>query len=258
MATIKDIAQLAGVSHGTVSNVLNGRGNVSMQKILQVEKAAHQLGYSMDERARWLRQPCDHAIGIVLPNLQNDCFATLYSTLSAHMQQAGYYSFLYLTNDIPDQEEAALSELAGRKVSGVVLVTCQSQGSDARRLLKKSGVLLLCLVRPTEPTDALICFDTQRIARQAAALLADRHPAHLAMISGLLMHRNESELIDALKNELTAPFPSNATIPILPMQISPRFRVSALIPDPTLSSPRRPRLRKSCSTHAPTATTSRR
>ena len=65
MATIKDIAQLAGVSHGTVSNVLNGRGNVSMQKILQVEKAAHQLGYSMDERARWLRQPCDHAIGIV-------------------------------------------------------------------------------------------------------------------------------------------------------------------------------------------------
>ena len=142
MATIKDIAQLAGVSHGTVSNVLNGRGNVSMQKILQVEKAAHQLGYSMDERARWLRQPCDHAIGIVLPNLQNDCFATLYSTLSAHMQQAGYYSFLYLTNDIPDQEEAALSELAGRKVSVVVLVTCQSHGSDARRLLKKSGVLL--------------------------------------------------------------------------------------------------------------------
>ena len=57
MATIKDIAQLAGVSHGTVSNVLNGRGNVSMQKILQVEKAAHQLGYSMDERARWLRSP---------------------------------------------------------------------------------------------------------------------------------------------------------------------------------------------------------
>ena len=67
MATIKDIAQLAGVSHGTVSNVLNGRGNVSMQKILQVEKAAHQLGYSMDERARWLRQPCDHASGIGLP-----------------------------------------------------------------------------------------------------------------------------------------------------------------------------------------------
>ena len=51
MATIKDIARLAGVSHGTVSNVINGNGNVSSAKILAVQKAAQELGYAMNARA---------------------------------------------------------------------------------------------------------------------------------------------------------------------------------------------------------------
>ena len=72
MATIKDIAQLAGVSHGTVSNVLNGRGNVSMKKILKVEEAARQLGYSINDRGKQLRQEFDRSIGIVLPDSYNN------------------------------------------------------------------------------------------------------------------------------------------------------------------------------------------
>ena len=44
MPTIKDIAREAGVSHGTVSNVINGRGNVSVEKIRLVWQAAEKLG----------------------------------------------------------------------------------------------------------------------------------------------------------------------------------------------------------------------
>ena len=54
MATILDVARLAGVSQGTVSNVLNGKGNVSSEKIRVVEEAAQQLGYTINERARIL------------------------------------------------------------------------------------------------------------------------------------------------------------------------------------------------------------
>ena len=56
MATILDVARLAGVSQGTVSNVLNGKGNVSSEKIRVVEEAAQQLGYTINERARILRK----------------------------------------------------------------------------------------------------------------------------------------------------------------------------------------------------------
>ena len=44
MVTIKEIARRAGVSHGTVANVLNGRGGVSMKEVLLVEQAGGELG----------------------------------------------------------------------------------------------------------------------------------------------------------------------------------------------------------------------
>lgn len=56
MPTIKDIAKAAGVSHGTVSNVLNKRGNVSYEKIKLVEETAVAMGYAIDEKASLLRR----------------------------------------------------------------------------------------------------------------------------------------------------------------------------------------------------------
>ena len=58
MATIIDVARMAGVSQGTASNVLNGKGNVSSEKIKAVEEAAKKLGYTINERAKMLRKGC--------------------------------------------------------------------------------------------------------------------------------------------------------------------------------------------------------
>ena len=55
MPTIKSIALRAGVSHGTVSNVLNKKGNVSAEKIQLVEQAAKELGYKINVQAQQLR-----------------------------------------------------------------------------------------------------------------------------------------------------------------------------------------------------------
>ena len=51
MATIKDIAKKAGVCPGTVSNVLNGKENVSSDKIRRVMEVARQLGYVPNEES---------------------------------------------------------------------------------------------------------------------------------------------------------------------------------------------------------------
>ena len=59
MATIIDVARMAGVSQGTASNVLNGKGNVSSEKIKAVEEAAKKLGYTINEKRQYYL--CDRA-----------------------------------------------------------------------------------------------------------------------------------------------------------------------------------------------------
>ena len=67
MATIKDVAKLAGVSLGTVSNVLNGKTN-NEELIEKVEKAVRELSYRPDAMARSLKNTNSNLIGLVLPN----------------------------------------------------------------------------------------------------------------------------------------------------------------------------------------------
>ena len=78
MPTIKDIAREAGVSHGTVSNVINGRGNVSVEKIQLVWQAAEKLGYKVNSKAQSLRQGQDRSIAVLLPSIEDRRWAAMY------------------------------------------------------------------------------------------------------------------------------------------------------------------------------------
>ena len=66
MPTINDIAKEAGVSHGTVSNVLNKTGKVSIEKIQLVENAIKKLGYVPNVQAQRLRH--QGLLVVVLPS----------------------------------------------------------------------------------------------------------------------------------------------------------------------------------------------
>src|SRR5690625_2561338 len=66
--TLLDIAKAAGVSHGTVSNVLNNKGNVSLEKIKKVKAVANKLGYKISHTARALRSGQENNVVIILPS----------------------------------------------------------------------------------------------------------------------------------------------------------------------------------------------
>ena len=79
MPTINDIAKEAGVSHGTVSNVLNKTGKVSIEKIQLVENAIKKLGYVPNVQAQRLRQGSPNTIAVILPSLKEATVASIVS-----------------------------------------------------------------------------------------------------------------------------------------------------------------------------------
>ncbi|MEG2361727.1 MAG: LacI family DNA-binding transcriptional regulator, partial [Christensenella sp.] len=77
MATMKDVAKLAGVSHGTVSNIINGAKGVSLDKVKRVEKAMKELSYEPNAIARSLKLSKTMQIDIILPNIVAAAMAQL-------------------------------------------------------------------------------------------------------------------------------------------------------------------------------------
>ena len=77
MATIKDVAALAGISYTTVSHVLNKSRPVSDEVRLKVEAAIVQLDYVPSAVARSLKAKSTRTIGLLIPNGINPYFAEL-------------------------------------------------------------------------------------------------------------------------------------------------------------------------------------
>lgn len=124
MATIKDIAKTAGVSHGTVSNVLNGRGNVSVEKIKLVEKAARELGYKLNAKAQVLRQGKNNTVAVIIPSTVFQHYADLYEVLQRELKVYQYSVQLYPTNSLEITEERAIEDALTSRVSAIVSVSC--------------------------------------------------------------------------------------------------------------------------------------
>ena len=123
MVTIKDIARAAGVAQGTVSNVLNNRGNVSSDKIRRVMEACDALGYIPNERAKQLRQSKSSLLGVVLPDLNDRRHIDFYLSFKAYANDHGYTVRQYIYSGIgsASSAEAIAQDAARDGVCGLVV-----------------------------------------------------------------------------------------------------------------------------------------
>lgn len=127
MPTIKDIAREAGVSHGTVSNVLNKTGKVSVEKMKLVEEAAKRLGYVPNAQAQMLRQGAPTSVVVIVPSLREDIYLDLFTAVQNSMISHSYDTTVYSTDGIPGNEEQLLERLRISNIAAVITVSCLSK-----------------------------------------------------------------------------------------------------------------------------------
>ena len=75
--SIKDIAAISGVSIATVSRVLNNKGGYSKETEEKINALAKSYGYVSNMNAKSLRESKSQTIGLIVPDISNDFFATL-------------------------------------------------------------------------------------------------------------------------------------------------------------------------------------
>lgn len=121
---MNDIAKLAGVSRGTVSNVLNNHGVVSYDKIKLVEEAAAKLGYNLDKNAKALRSGNSNVLALIIPSISSKRYADLYVGILNYANKNGFEVRLYLTSDFPYKEVKAIDTSLNERACGILTVSC--------------------------------------------------------------------------------------------------------------------------------------
>ncbi len=123
MASIRDVAEHAGVSIATVSHVLNGTRKVADSTRKQVEEAFVVLNYRPNRIARSLRTSVNHTIGMVIPDHANPFFAETARGVEDAAFEKGYGVLLCNSDGSVDKENRYGESLIESMVSGVVLIS---------------------------------------------------------------------------------------------------------------------------------------
>lgn len=120
--SIHDIADLAGVSTATVSNVLNGKGRVSEKTRERVLAVAREQGYVPNFAAKSLREGSTHSIGIITPDVSNEFYSSIVLGVETGLHEAGYDSYICNSSNDADREHDYVRGLVQKQVDGFVLV----------------------------------------------------------------------------------------------------------------------------------------
>lgn len=122
MATINDVAKLAGVSRGTVSNVIN---NVKVRKesYIAVKKAIEELGYIPNQYARALKTNKTNTIALILPTIWNPFFSELTFYVEKEARKRGYKLLLCNSDDDYKIELTYITMAKENKVDGIISIT---------------------------------------------------------------------------------------------------------------------------------------
>ena len=123
MASIREVARIAGVSPATVSRVINGTANVAPEKRDRVLAAISQTDFVPNEVARSLFKRSAQMIGLIIPSIRNPFFTQLASIMDKVANQNGFRLFLCDVGSDEEKEKAAIQMLISMNADGVIVAS---------------------------------------------------------------------------------------------------------------------------------------
>jgi len=182
-ATIKDVAQEAGVSTATVSRVFNESGRVQSDTRDRVLGAARALNYVPNESARSLIRKKTQTVGVIVPDMHGEFFAQVIRGLERTARDRDFHLLVSSSHSEASEAKAALKAMRGR-VDGVVMMWPQATPDFLRDLLPGSLPVVLLNAPDSGAGLASLSFDNYGGARAAVEHLIDHGHERIAILAG--------------------------------------------------------------------------
>ncbi|MFJ8821137.1 LacI family DNA-binding transcriptional regulator [Streptomyces sp. NPDC102467] len=215
---IKDVAEYAGVSPKTVSNVINDYEHVSDRTREVVREAIDALGYRVNIAGRQLRQGRTGMITLAVPELDVAYFSELARHVMTEADRRGQTVLLHQTGGVRERELAALHGFDAQFTDGVILSPLSLNPKDLATRDRRLPVVLLG-ERPAEGSTDHVAIDNVRAAREATEHLLARGRRRIAVVGGTVRGRQGTDRLrtDGYREALKAagvPFDSALVVPV--------------------------------------------
>ncbi len=204
MATtsIRDVARLAGVSVGTVSNVLNKPDEVSTESIARVQKAIDELGYIRNDAARRLRAGVSSTVGFVVLNGQNPFFNEVVRGAEDEGSKNGIAILLGNTDEDTSREGKYLDLFEEQRVRGVLISPYGDINARLQRLKSRDIPAVLVDRLNVDGLFSSVAVDSVAGGRLAAQHLIDTGRRRIAYVGGPFDIRQVRDRLEGARAEV--------------------------------------------------------
>jgi LacI family transcriptional regulator, gluconate utilization system Gnt-I transcriptional repressor len=184
VATMSDVARLAGVSTMTVSRALRGGASIAADTRERIMKAVDELGYVLDRSAGSLSSKRTGFVVALLPSLNNSNFADTARGLTDTLQPSGLQLLLGYTDYSIEKEEELIESMLRRRPEAIV-VTGGKHTARGRKLLENSGIPVIeTWDLPPEPVGHVVGFSNAEAAEALVRYLYDKGFRKIGFIGG--------------------------------------------------------------------------
>ncbi len=184
MATIKDVARMAGVSLSTVSKYING-GNVRKENVEAIAAAIKSLDYRANPFARSLKTQRNRAIGILLPDISAPFFGSVITALEKVLRENGYHTLISCYSANHGMERDNLQYLISTGIEGLIYIPENLTAEEYYELVGNYNIPVVQLDRVIQGVDSdVVLVDNADAVYAATTSLIEKGHRRIALISG--------------------------------------------------------------------------
>jgi LacI family transcriptional regulator len=183
-ASVKDVAKSAGVSVGTVSNVLNHPHLVSAKVREKVELAMAELGFVRNESARQLRAGRSKTIAYIMLDATNPFFTDVAQGIEQSAAGADLALYLCNSDNRRERERAYLSRLEEQRVAGILITPLDPDDPSIEDISRRGTPVVIVDRTPSTNSHCSVAVNDVLGGRLAAEHLIDLGHVRIAFVGG--------------------------------------------------------------------------